>query len=64
MEGLQFAQQQLYKVHFLLASKISLFISEEKNTNLGHWVKLKRTKVNSKDSSFQTSNLCEYCVDS
>jgi hypothetical protein len=52
MEGLQFAQQQLYKVHFLLASKISLFISEEKNTNLGRWAKLKK---NERDHPYITS---------
>jgi hypothetical protein len=54
MEGLQFAQQQFYKVHFLLASKISLFISEGKK-NMGRWAKPKRLKF---------SNKHEYCVGS
>ena len=55
MEALQFAQQQFYKVHFLLASKISLFISEGKKQNMGHWAKPKRLKF---------SNKHEYCVGS
>ena len=54
MEGLQFAQQQFYKVHFLLASKISLFISEGKNPpDLGRWAKLKITKVTQKTQVFK-----------
>ena len=58
MEGLQFAQQQFYKVHFLLASKISLFISEGKNPpKSGTLGQTQKNESNSKDSSFQTSDL-------
>ena len=57
-EGLQFAQQQFYKVHFLLASKISLFISEGKNPpKSGTLGQTQKNESNSKDSSFQTSDL-------
>lgn len=45
MEGLQFAQQQFYKVHFLLASKISLFISEGKKTKYGTLGQTQKTQV-------------------
>ena len=56
MEGLQFAQQQLYKVHFLLASKISLFIFEGKKSGT-----LGQTQRNESKLKTQTRDLYEYC---